>query len=861
MSLSRIENTIIWKKTLASQKKDTFSTKREELRSSFFKLRENVSFLVVRITGELPGLTQHDISHLDALWETASLIAGEDFPISPLEGFVLGGAILLHDSALCFEAYENGQIGIRETLQWKDAFSSLEDLKISEEEKKNIADFYALRQLHAIQAETLLGKSWIDPDTEQEIYLLENQNLRKHLGKLIGQIAASHHWDVEMVASKLPSQLNALANFPTEWRIDPVKLACLLRCADASHINNERAPDFLHALLKRKGVSFLHWQAQNRLAAVDIDQSDPNKNTLLFTSTIDFNEAEAESESWFVVYDALYLLNKELQSCNTLLDTRNGISFKVKKVKGVESPESLANFVKAVGWKPCSAHVHVSNIEKLVQNLGGEMLYGTHSDLFGVAIRELIQNARDSIKARLLSEMDFVGKILVKIKNIDDSLWLFIEDNGIGMSERVLTGPLLDFGTSFWTSSLVQSEFPGLRSSNFKSVGKFGIGFYSVFMVAQKVFIATRRWDEGISDIKELKFSSGFTLRPIITKGPVEGFSSLISTQVKLQLNDNYLREDLSMLITTNRSGAKNFYVPFKNYLAALCAGLDVPVFYKENESLEVNIHESIESENFDKEKWLNDISFSGYIPNISIKEYISVNVNRLKPIIENEKILGLAAINTQTEKEQNFLSITTIGGLASTVHARDSENFIGFIDYKPKSAKRDQGDYSASPTIIKDWAQNQLAELLKLNLSPHEKTSASAALCSFGVDPISIAHVYVLLNGTQSFVSIDTLADLSVNIGIAFLESSFGSYMETHHNFQYLDGFALVVPLAGGPFLKLELENGIPLNNNSIIDCLHRSISKKGYLPNWEKSENVDTNRFNEKMNALVVSSKMATT
>ncbi|MBA2593659.1 MAG: hypothetical protein M3495_02490 [Pseudomonadota bacterium] len=47
----------------------------------------------------MPGLTVHDITHLDALWRVADQIAGPDYPINPAEAFVLGGAFLLHDAA------------------------------------------------------------------------------------------------------------------------------------------------------------------------------------------------------------------------------------------------------------------------------------------------------------------------------------------------------------------------------------------------------------------------------------------------------------------------------------------------------------------------------------------------------------------------------------------------------------------------------------------------------------------------------------------------------------------------------------------------------------------------------------------
>lgn len=855
MSIERIKQTRLWKNTLGEQEADENSEKREELRSALLKFRENATVLVGRISSALPGLTQHDITHLDALWEKADLITGGKFDLTPLEAFVLGGSILLHDSALCFEAYENGLDGIRNTVEWKDSFSALSENEFeSEEELKHQVDFYTLRQLHAFQAEKLLDFNWIDPDTKQSIYLLENQTLRRHLGKLIGLIASSHHWDIETLTTKLPSQQNALASYPREWRIDPVKIACILRCADAVHIDNERAPDFLYALLKRHGVSFNHWKAQNRLSAVDFDQSEKEQKSLIFNSTIDFNESE--TDAWYVVYDAICLVDKELKSCNALLESRGCIPFQANQVLGVESPESLSKYIKAAGWKPCSAEVHVGNIEKIIQNLGGEMLYGASSDLLGIVIRELVQNARDSIHARKFIDSGHEGKIKITIQKIGEENWLSVEDDGIGMSERVLTGPLLDFGTSFWTSSLVQSEFPGLRSSSFKSVGRFGIGFYSIFMIAKKVFVTTKSWTEGLSDLKELKFNKGFSLRPILTQGQLADFGSSNSTKIKVLLKDDLIEDNRMIEIKTNRSGSVNFYVPIAQYISALVAGLDTSVLYQEDNKSPQTIHKSIDSEDFDKAFWLKNISFSSYQKNVNTETYINSNINRLKPIVNNTKIHGLAAINTQLSNHQTFLSSPTVGGLSQNVHGRDGDYFIGYIDYNPNSAKREIGKYSAGDELIDKWAQEQLKELLTLSLNPIEKYCASSALCHFKTDPSPLGQILVIIGQEQKFIGFEELADLSTNIGIAFLESGHGGHMETYHNITQLPGYVLIRPLMNSSFISLKITDGLPENNNSILDCLYRKSIEKGYKPTIDVLSNIAQNTFGMQMNAVILKS-----
>jgi len=855
MSLERIKQTKLWLRTLDDVNNDMYRDKREELRTAFIKFRSNATHLVAQISSVLPGLTQHDISHLDALWEVADLICGDDYPINPLEAFVFGGAVLLHDSALCFEAYDSGIEGIRQTNIWKDSYASISENMPDTKEAEKLADFSALRALHAYQAELLTEKNWTDPENGAPVYLLENNTLRKHLGKLIGQIAASHHWSIEDVANKLPDQINVLPGFPRDWRIDPIKIACMLRCADAAHIDNERAPDFLHALIKRRGISYTHWQAQNKLASVDLDQSDSTHSTLLFTSTYKF--LEKESEAWWVVYDTINMIDKEIRSSNALLETRRNETpqFQVKRVKGIESPELMSKYVQTEGWHPCAAEVHVGNLENLVKSLGGEKLYGEGCDKFEIILRELIQNSRDSIHARREIETGFIGKITIRLKIDDSESCLYIEDNGVGMSLRVLTGPLLDFGTSFWKSSLVQSEFPGLRSSKFKSVGQFGIGFYSVFMAADKVRVSSKPWKGGFSDIWQLNFNNGLSLRPLLKNTPPDDFDSNTSTQIKLNLQKEILTNTDGISIKRNQLRAKNIEVSFENYISSICAALDVSVLFSLNGSNLMEIHKDIKKET-DYVSFLKKISYAYHQPQ-SVTDYINKNVHRLRPIIENEQWHGLAAISISPSIEQDFLSLNTVGGLSSGVHHRSGENYIGYINYLPKSAKRDGKKYSASDETIKSWVCEQLKILENDGMTPLERSFLGHNLCYFGVDSIDVAYVPVIRKNEFKLLSFQELADISLSEDIVFVKTDFMDHIDSYSQINSLPGKVLIKVARNSSFLSLEMEQEVPKNNYSILDCLYRAITGSGYIPSITVEKNIG-HSFMGANDGLIVSSRV---
>ncbi|MGX1926833.1 HD domain-containing protein [Vibrio sp. NH-7] len=851
MSIDRIAYTGLWKRTLEPQG-DDYETKREELRSSFVNFREKAQHLVSNISGVLPGLTQHDISHLDALWEVADLICGDDYPLNPLEAYVFGGAVLLHDSALCFEAYENGIEGVRQTTIWKDSLASLPE-GMDYDEAKKIADFSALRALHASQAEKLTEISWEDPSTGQSIYLIENSTLRKHLGKLIGQIAASHHWSIEEVASKLPHQVNVLPGFPRDWRIDPIKVACMVRCADAAHIDSERAPDFLHALIKRRGISFDHWQAQNKLASVDIDQSDTSGSTLLFTSTQRF--LEHESESWWVAFDTVCMIEKELRSSNALLESKQikTPQFKTKRVKGVESPELMANYIQTEGWNPCMAEVHVGNIERLVNALGGEKLYGNSCDKFEVITRELIQNARDSIHARRTIEEGFVGRISIHLKRDTDGCWLYIEDDGVGMSKRVLTGPLLDFGTSFWTSSLVQSEFPGLRSSKFKSVGQFGIGFYSVFMAADKVTVSSKPWNGGTSDVWQINFKNGLSLRPLLKNELPNDFKASVSTQVKLHLKASPFSDGDLIEVKRNLAKTTNFNVHVKDYLSAICTALDVPVYLKIDEQEYSEIHPDVRKEEsyFD---WLKRISFAESQPS-EVLSAVETHSKRLRPIIDDDIWHGLATISIMPDNQQNFMSMRTVGNLASNVHCRSGDDFIGYINYLPQSAKREGQGYTASEAAIRSWVEGQVEILESAGLTSWERCLLAYSLCNFDYDPINVGHVLVSRNGDHQICSFDTLAEISKDEEIVFIKSDNSDHVETHVNITSIDGKVLIRPLRNSKFLSLSRKDDVPENEFTLLGCLYRAIKNLGRTPKITIEKDIGESYFG-RCDGLIVTS-----
>ena len=117
-----------------------------------------------------------------------------------------------------------------------------------------------------------------------------------------------------------------------------------------------------------------------------------------------------------------------------------------------------------------------------------------------VFLRELISNASDACdKARYLAITD--SKILeddpdfkVQIKVDKAARTLSLSDNGVGMNRD---GLISDLGTIARSgTSAFMKNLSGDEAKDVQMIGQFGVGFYSVFMVADKVEVTSRRAGE-----------------------------------------------------------------------------------------------------------------------------------------------------------------------------------------------------------------------------------------------------------------------------------------------------------------------------------------------------------------------------
>ncbi|MCT7574961.1 molecular chaperone HtpG [Aliarcobacter butzleri] len=135
----------------------------------------------------------------------------------------------------------------------------------------------------------------------------------------------------------------------------------------------------------------------------------------------------------------------------------------------------------------------------------GQLLHLMTHSLYSnkeIFIRELVSNASDAIDKlnylRLTDEnlkdkyVDWKGEINISFDEKDKSLSII--DNGIGMNEADLIasiGTIAKSGTKSFVEALT-----GDAKKDSNLIGQFGVGFYSVFMVADKVDVISKKAGE-----------------------------------------------------------------------------------------------------------------------------------------------------------------------------------------------------------------------------------------------------------------------------------------------------------------------------------------------------------------------------
>ena len=193
----------------------------------------------------------------------------------------------------------------------------------------------------------------------------------------------------------------------------------------------------------------------------------------------------------------------------------------------------------------------------------------THKEIF---LRELISNASDAIDKLYYESMNknITGlareDFAIRITPDKEARTLTISDNGIGMSEEDLDKNL---GVIARSGSLDFKE--NVEDADIDIIGQFGVGFYSAFMVADKVTVLSKAYGAEQAYSWESDGADGYTIEPAEKEGH--------GTDIILHMKESTAEEDYDIFLREYRiRGLVKKYSDYIRYPIRMMVEVPAPV-------------------------------------------------------------------------------------------------------------------------------------------------------------------------------------------------------------------------------------------------------------------------------------------
>ncbi len=236
----------------------------------------------------------------------------------------------------------------------------------------------------------------------------------------------------------------------------------------------------------------------------------------------------------------------------------------------------------------------------------------THKEIF---LRELISNASDALDKLYFRSLTDSGVTLsrsdyaINILADKDTRTLTISDNGCGMSEEELEknlGTIAKSGSFDFKRDNEQGE-------DVDVIGQFGVGFYSAFMVADKITVKSKVYGEDIAHVWESSGADGYTIGECdkATFGTEITLSMKADTEEEnysdfldeyrlhslVKKYSDYIRYPIKMAVTKSRK--KDGSEEYESYTETETLNSMVPIWKKSSSDITTDEYNSFYSEKY----------------------------------------------------------------------------------------------------------------------------------------------------------------------------------------------------------------------------------------------------------------------
>jgi Histidine kinase-, DNA gyrase B-, and HSP90-like ATPase len=161
----------------------------------------------------------------------------------------------------------------------------------------------------------------------------------------------------------------------------------------------------------------------------------------------------------------------------------------------------------------------------------------------GIAVRELLQNAVEACRYRQHHSSNADNyRPQVEVVFNRKTRTILVSDNGCGMSERTVLNNFLTIGSS-------RAKETGYANPEYAPIARFGIGFWSVFTIAECVFIETAEFEPYKGDPTKADGAVGFNFE--VSLGELKEYTVFrpatrqCGTTIKLTLRNEVVIDDV----------------------------------------------------------------------------------------------------------------------------------------------------------------------------------------------------------------------------------------------------------------------------------------------------------------------------
>jgi len=441
------------------------------------KYSENVLIFLDRINPLLdsivsffPYYTRHDSMHgrevikrIAQIIHPECLISNTSRSFTASEVFLLITSSYAHDLGMAVFPEEEirirEQFGLEDDLNWK-TFSSLSQY---------------LRRNHS---------------TRGLVYIQENAEelgIPQNLITLLGDMMKAHNLSINEMEFQLGKRVAG-----GEKEIDLKQLACILCIADALEYSDTRVIDGIFKKLTEEDSEAARVSYQENMKHVCIGDS----VAIGSDGRVIFSGSFREPEVMALAHRTIDMAEEWVKQYCEIEESSDIRRLRIKADSFIRNLE-----LPGVSYERLGIRIKKENIINLISS------NATWSNNVAVPIRELLQNSVEACRFRNhLSPVSQGYRPSISVVFDREKHEVLVSDNGCGMSKNVILNNFLTVGNS-------RSEEATYQSHGYNSLARFGIGFWSIFTIADEARIETapfellKPYDSAENQVSGISFS------------------------------------------------------------------------------------------------------------------------------------------------------------------------------------------------------------------------------------------------------------------------------------------------------------------------------------------------------------------